>query len=61
MWLSWLSREGCPTSLHDRQKLNEWTWGFNGVPFLYSDNTTVGLNPNQNVTFVGVRYVYRWQ
>jgi predicted porin len=47
--------------VHDRQKLNEWTWGFNGVPFLYSDNTTVGLNPNQNVTFVGVRYIYRWQ
>jgi hypothetical protein len=31
------------------------------VPFVYSDNTTVGLNPNQNVTFVGVRYIYRWQ
>jgi hypothetical protein len=47
--------------VHDRQRLNEWTWGSNGVPFLYSDNTTVSLNPNQNVTFVGVRYIYRWQ
>ena len=47
--------------VHDRSRLNEWTWGFNGVPFAFSDNTTVGLNPNQNVTFVGVRYVYRWQ
>ena len=47
--------------VHDRQRLNEWTWGYNGVPFLYSDNTTVNLNPNQNVTFVGVRYIYRWQ
>jgi predicted porin len=47
--------------VHDRQRLNEWTWGNNGVPFLYSDNTTVNLNPNQNVTFVGVRYIYRWQ
>ena len=47
--------------VHDRQKLNEWTWGFNGVPFAYSDNTTVGLNPNQNVTFVSVRYTYKWK
>ena len=47
--------------VHDRTRLNEWTWGYNGVPFLYSDNTTVSLNPNQNVTFVGVRYIYRWQ
>ena len=47
--------------VHDRTRLNEWTWGFNDVPFLYSDNTTVSLNPNQNVTFVGVRYIYRWQ
>jgi hypothetical protein len=47
--------------VHDRQKLNEWTWGFNGVPFAYSDNTTVNLNPDQNVTFVGVRYIYRWK
>jgi MtrB/PioB family decaheme-associated outer membrane protein len=47
--------------VHDRQRLNEWTWGFNGVPFLYSDNTTVGLNPNQNVTFISVRYIYKWK
>lgn len=47
--------------VHDRSRLNEWTWGFNGVPFAYSDNTTVSLNPNQNVTFVSVRYIYRWQ
>ena len=47
--------------VHDRQKLNEWTWESNGVPFAYSDNTTVGLNPNQNVTFVSVSYIYRWR
>jgi MtrB/PioB family decaheme-associated outer membrane protein len=47
--------------VHDRQRLNEWTWGFNGVPFLYSDNTTVSLNPTQNVTFISVRYIYKWQ
>jgi MtrB/PioB family decaheme-associated outer membrane protein len=47
--------------VHDRQKLNEWTWGSSNAPFVYSDNTTVSLNPNQNVTFVSVTYTYRWR
>jgi MtrB/PioB family decaheme-associated outer membrane protein len=47
--------------VHDRSRLNEWTWGYNGVPFVYSDNTTVGLKPDQKVTFVSVVYVYRWR
>jgi MtrB/PioB family decaheme-associated outer membrane protein len=47
--------------VHDRTKLDEWTWGWNGVPFLYSDNTTVNLQPEQNVTFVSVVYQYRWR
>jgi hypothetical protein len=47
--------------VHDRTKLDEWTWGYNGASFLYSDNTTVGLNPSQNVTFVSVMYQYRWK
>ena len=47
--------------VHDRSRLTEWTWGYNDVPFVYSDNTTVGLNPNQNVTFVSVVYTYRWR
>jgi MtrB/PioB family decaheme-associated outer membrane protein len=47
--------------VHDRTKLDEWTWGFNGVPFLYSDNTSVSLNPTQNVTFVSAVYTYRWR
>lgn len=33
--------------IHQRTKLDEWTWGYNGVPFAYSDNTTVTLNQNQ--------------
>lgn len=47
--------------MHQRSVLNEWTWGYNGVPFAYSDGTTVSQQPNQNVTFVGVSYLYRWQ
>jgi MtrB/PioB family decaheme-associated outer membrane protein len=41
-------------------KLDEWSWGSNGVPFVYSDGTTVSLNPHQQVTLVSARYVYRF-
>lgn len=47
--------------IHDRTKLDEWQWGYNGIPFLYSDNTTVNLKPDQNVTFVSVVYTYRFK
>jgi hypothetical protein len=47
--------------VHDRTKLDEWQWGYNGVPFLYSDNTTVNLKPDQSVTFVSVLYTYRFK
>jgi MtrB/PioB family decaheme-associated outer membrane protein len=47
--------------VHDRTRLDEWTWGWNGVSFLYSDNTTVSLKPEQNVTFVSILYTYRWK
>jgi len=47
--------------VHDRQQLNEWTWGYNGVSFLYSDNTTVSLQPNQNVTVIALTYNYRFR
>lgn len=36
---------------------NDWTWR----NFAYSDGTTVGLNPNQDVTYLGVRYSYRFK
>jgi hypothetical protein len=42
-------------------RYNDWNWGYNGVPFTYSDNSTVFLQPTQNVTFVGVRYIYRFR
>ena len=44
---------------HQRTKFAEWTWGYNGVPFVYSDGATVTQLPNQNVTFIGARYVYK--
>ena len=41
-------------------KLDEWSWGYNGVPFVYSDGTTITLNPEQKVTFLGARYIYKF-
>jgi hypothetical protein len=47
--------------IHQRAYLNDWTWGYNGVPFVYSDNTTVTMSQRQNVTFAGLSYIYRFQ
>ena len=46
--------------IHQRSTWTDWTWLYNGVPFTYSDGTSVGQQPRQSVTFVGLRYVYRW-
>ena len=42
------------------EKLDEWSWGSNGVPWVYSDGTTVSLNPDQRVTFGAIRYIYKF-
>jgi MtrB/PioB family decaheme-associated outer membrane protein len=47
--------------LHQRAKFDEWTWGYNGTPFAYSDNTTVSMQPSQSVTLIGARYVYKFR
>jgi hypothetical protein len=47
--------------VHDQQKLNEWTWSNDGTPFVYSDGSTVSINPNQSVTYFAIRYIYRWR
>ena len=40
---------------------NDWQWGYNGVPFTYSDNTTLSMQPTQNVSFFGARYIYNFK
>ena len=47
--------------VHQSVKFDEWTWGYNGTPFAYSDNTTVSMQQNQNVTFLGASYVYKFR
>lgn len=45
---------------HARNKLNEWTWGLNGVPFFYSDYTTLSMLQNQQVSAVSLNYSYKF-
>lgn len=47
--------------VHQQNRVNDWTWGYNGVPFVYSDGTTVTQHAKQNVGFIGVTYVYQLQ
>lgn len=47
--------------IHQNVKFSEWTWGYNGTPFAFSDNSTVSMQPNQKVTFLGARYIYRFK
>jgi hypothetical protein len=47
--------------VHQNVSFNEWTWANAGVPFAYSDNSTVSMQPSQNVTYLGVKYVYRFK
>jgi len=42
-------------------KTDDWQWGYNGVPFVYSDNTTVSQPMNQHLVFVAARYIYKFQ
>ena len=46
--------------IHVVTRLDEWTWGYNGIPFIYSDNTTVTLNPDQHFNLVAARYIYHF-
>jgi len=45
--------------VHQRISLNDWTWGYNGVPFAYSDGSTLMQKPTQSVSFIGVTYIYQ--
>lgn len=51
--------------VHVRTKLDEFTWDCATctpvTPFTYSDGTTVSLQPDQNVTFLGARYTYKFR
>ncbi|MDD5028314.1 MAG: MtrB/PioB family decaheme-associated outer membrane protein [Rhodoferax sp.] len=45
--------------IHQRTSVNDWAWASNGVPFVYADGSTVTQSADQNVSFIGVTYVYQ--
>ena len=45
--------------VHQRAKLDEWTWAYGGIPFAYSDNSSVTLQASQNVSYLGATYIYK--
>jgi hypothetical protein len=47
--------------IHLRTFFNEWTYNYNGIPFLYSDNTILTAQAKQSVNFIGASYVYKFQ
>jgi MtrB/PioB family decaheme-associated outer membrane protein len=49
------------TLIYQHSKWNDWTWGYNDVPFVYSDGSTVSQKPIQEAAFIGFAYTYRWR
>jgi MtrB/PioB family decaheme-associated outer membrane protein len=50
--------------MHERWKTNDWSWMFAGMtPFTYTgaDGTTVTANQKQSTSFIGARYIYKFQ
>ncbi len=45
--------------VHSRSTVDDWAWNYNGVPFTYSDGSTVTQKPSQSVGFIGITYVYQ--
>lgn len=46
--------------VHQKSTYNDWAWGYNGVPYTYSDGTTLAQKADQSVSFIGVTYVYQF-
>ncbi len=51
--------------VHERWETDDWSWSFaDGSPFTYgtsTDGTSVFVEPKQTASFVGVRYIVRFQ
>jgi len=48
-------------AIYQQTKYNDWAYAYGGVPYTYSDNTTVTLDDSQSVFYLGVSYVYKWR
>ena len=47
--------------VHASYYTNEWYWSNAGVPFFYSDGTTVTQQGTQSVNMLKASYIYKWQ
>ena len=47
--------------VYNRTYFNEWTYGYAGVPFLYTDNTTLNAKQTQSVNLFMAKYIYKFQ
>lgn len=47
--------------VHQQSTLRDWGYGVNGVPYAYSDGTTVLQQPEQRITVLAVTYLYKWR
>lgn len=41
-------------------RTDDWQWGYNGTPFLYTDNTTVSQPMSQKLKYVAVSYEHKF-
>jgi MtrB/PioB family decaheme-associated outer membrane protein len=41
-------------------RTDDWQWGYNGVPFIYSDNTTVSQPTTQSLKYLSASYLLRF-
>lgn len=44
--------------VHQTVQNNDWAWMLNGVPFVFSDGSTVAQKATQNVNYLGATYTY---
>lgn len=45
--------------IHQNTHFNDWSWSYSGVPYVYSDGTTLAQQQRQSASFIGVSYVYQ--
>jgi MtrB/PioB family decaheme-associated outer membrane protein len=47
--------------IHLNAHVGDWAWGYGGVPYTYSDGTTLVQKPDQSANFLGVMYQHKWK
>lgn len=45
---------------YQRFKTDDWQWSYNGIPFIYSDNTTVSQPASQILKFINASYMLKF-